>query len=64
MGELPPQVQNLVAQLQQLQQQLQAVITQRAQVEALLRDAEQAPEELQKREDEDPVYTAVGSVMV
>ncbi|WP_456469355.1 prefoldin subunit beta [Archaeoglobus sp.] len=64
MGELPPQVQNLVAQLQQLQQQLQAVITQRAQVEALLRDAEQALEELQKIEDEAPVYKAVGNVLV
>ncbi len=64
MGELPPQVQNLVAQLQQLQQQLQAVITQRAQVEALLRDTEQALEELQKVDDDTPVYKAVGNVLV
>ncbi len=64
MGELPPQVQNLVAQLQQLQQQLQAVITQRAQVEALLRDTEQALQELEKIDEETPVYKAVGSILV
>lgn len=64
MSELPPQVQNLVAQLQQLQQQLQAIISQRAQVEALLRDTEQALEELQKIDDDSTVYKAVGNVLV
>jgi len=64
MSELPPQVQNLVAQLQQLQQQLQAVITQRAQVEAMLKDTEQALEELKKVPDDSPVYKAVGNVLV
>ncbi len=64
MGELPPQVQNLVAQLQQLQQQLQAVITQRAQVEALLRDTEQALQELEKIGEDAPVYKAVGNILV
>jgi prefoldin beta subunit len=64
MGEIPPQVQNMVAQLQQLQQQLQAVVTQRAQVEALLKDTENALEELQRVEDDTPVYKAVGNVLV
>lgn len=64
MGELPPQVQNMVAQLQQLQQQLQAVVTQRVQIEALLRDAEQALEELNKLEDDATVFKAVGSILV
>ncbi len=64
MGELPPQVQNLVAQLQQLQQQLQAVIAQRTQVEALLRETERALQELEKVGDDTPVYKAVGSILV
>ncbi len=64
MGDLPPQVQNLVAHLQQLQQQLQAVITQRAQVEALLRDTEQALQELEKIGEDAPVYKAVGNILV
>jgi len=64
MGELPPQVQNMVAQLQQLQQQLQAVVTQRAQVEALLRDAEQALEEVNKVGEDTPIYKAVGNILV
>ncbi|MET1123940.1 MAG: prefoldin subunit beta [Archaeoglobaceae archaeon] len=63
MGELPPAVQNLVAQLQQLQQQLQAVVTQRVNVESMLRETEQAIEELEKS-DAEYVYKAVGSVLV
>ncbi|HDN73552.1 prefoldin subunit beta [Archaeoglobales archaeon ex4484_92] len=64
MGELPPQVQNLVAQLQQLQQQLQAVITQRSQVEAMLREAERALQELERVGDDTPIYKAVGNVLI
>ncbi len=64
MSELPPQVQNMVAQLQQLQQQLQAVITQRAQVEALLRDTEDALKELNSVSDDTPIYKSVGGVLV
>jgi prefoldin beta subunit len=64
MSELPPQVQNLVAQLQQIQQQLQLVVTQKAQVEAMLEETKQAIEELQKTGDEATVYKAVGSILV
>ncbi len=64
MSELPPQVQNLVAQLQQLQQQLQAVITQRTQVEALLRETERALQELEKVGDDAAIYRAVGSILI
>ncbi len=64
MGELPPQVQNMVAQLQQLQQQLQAVMTQRVQIEAMLSDTEQAIEELKKVGDDAIVYKAVGNILV
>ncbi|MDK2796006.1 MAG: prefoldin beta subunit [Archaeoglobaceae archaeon] len=64
MSELPPQVQNLVAQLQQIQQQLQLVINQKAQVEAMLEETKLALEELQKIGDETPIYKAVGSILV
>lgn len=64
MSELPPQVQNLIAQLQQVQQQLQLVITQKAQLEALLEEAKQALSELQKVDDATPIYKTVGSILV
>lgn len=64
MSELPPQVQNLVAQLQQIQQQLQLVVTQKAQVEAMIEEAKQALEELQTVSDDTPIYKAVGSILV
>ncbi|MCC6027180.1 MAG: prefoldin subunit beta [Archaeoglobales archaeon] len=64
MSELPPQVQNLIAQLQQVQQQLQLVITQRAQIEAMLEETKQALEELQKVDENTPIYKTVGSILV
>ncbi len=64
MSELPPQVQNLVAQLQQIQQQLQLIVGQKAQVEAMLEEARQALEELQKVGEDATIYKAVGSILV
>ncbi|RUM33662.1 MAG: prefoldin subunit beta [Archaeoglobus sp.] len=64
MGELPPQVQNMVAQMQQVQQQLQAVIAQRIQVEGLLKETNDALEEVKKIADDDPVFKVVGNVLV
>lgn len=63
MNEVPPIVQNLVAQLQQLQQQLQTVISQRVSLEGLLRETEQAIEELEKIQS-DFVFKSVGSILV
>ncbi|MCS7120999.1 MAG: prefoldin subunit beta [Archaeoglobaceae archaeon] len=62
MSELPPIVQNLVAQLQQLQQQIQAVISQRVSMESLLRETEQAIEELEKNQSEF-VFKSIGSIL-
>lgn len=64
MSELPPQLQNLIAQLQQVQQQLQVVITQRAQLEALLEEAKQALSEIQNVAEDTPIYKTVGSILV
>ncbi len=64
MSELPPQLQNLIAQLQQVQQQLQLVITQKAQLEALLEEAKQALNEVQNLDENTPIYKTVGSILV
>jgi len=62
--EIPPQVQNQIAQLQQLQIQLQATIRQKMQIEAMLRDTESALEELEKVGEEHVIYKSVGDLLI
>ncbi len=62
-GELPPQIQNQLAQLQQLQQQAQAVMTQKNQIEVLIRETEAALKELEKSSDDAVVYKSVGELL-
>jgi prefoldin beta subunit len=62
--EIPPQVQNLLAQLQQLKVQMEALGRQKMQVEAMLRDAENALEELDKVDDDALIYKNVGELMI
>ncbi len=64
MNELPPQIQNQLAQLQQIQQQAQALMQQKSQVEMVLRETERALEELKKTEDNAIVYKAAGELLV
>ncbi len=63
-AEIPPQVQNLLAQLQQLKIQMEALGRQKLQVEAMLRDAENALEELEKVDDDALIYKNVGELMI
>ncbi|MBA7523759.1 hypothetical protein ES705_15893 [subsurface metagenome] len=63
-GEIPPQVQNQLAQLQQLKVQIEAVGRQKMQVEALLRDSENALEELEKLDKNSVIYRGVGELMI
>jgi prefoldin beta subunit len=63
MKNLPPQVQNQLTQLQQMQQQLQMTIQQRTQIELRLRDIERALEELNKTEKDAPIYRNIGSLI-
>ena len=63
-SEVPPQVQNQIAQLQQVQQQLQAMVSQKAQVEMILRDVEEALNELESLPDDSVVYKGVGEILV
>ena len=62
--ELSPQLQNKIAQFQQLQQQIQVLSSQKFQLEAQLRDTERAISELEKATDDTPVYKSVGSLFV
>ena len=64
MKELPPQVQNQLAQFQQLQQQLQVLATQRLQLEAKLREIENTLQELSKVGADTPVYRSTGSLLI
>ena len=57
-------VQNQLAQLQQLKLQLEAVSRQKMQVEALLRDAEAALNELEKLDENSVIYRTVGELMI
>ncbi|MBC7081698.1 MAG: prefoldin subunit beta [Thermoplasmatales archaeon] len=62
--DLPPQVQNQLRQLQQLQQQIELLIQQKLQVEIRLRDTEDALEELNKLEENADVYKGVGNLII
>ena len=46
---MPPQVQNQIAQIQQVQQQAQALAQQKNQLEIMLKESDMALEELGKR---------------
>lgn len=62
--KLPPQVQEQLQRLQQMQETFQAVATQKQQLEIELAEAQKAIEELEKASDETPVFRMVGSIMV
>lgn len=62
MNSISPQLQNQIAQFQQLQQQLQAVTSQKIQMEAQLKEIERTMEELDKATGD--VYKNVGSLMI
>ncbi len=62
--ELPPQIKNQLAQLQQVQQQAQAVAVQKNQVEINLKETELAVEELEKLGTDAVVYRAIGDLLI
>lgn len=63
-SSIPPQVQEQLARLQQLQQTLQVVITQKQQLEIELSDTERALKELEKLTDETIIYKSIGALLV
>ncbi len=63
-AQLPPQVQEDLVRLQQLQQTLQVVVAQKQQLEIELSETEKALSELEKITDDVPVYKNVGSILL
>ena len=63
-SKLPPQVQQRLLRLQQLQQTLQGVLTQKQQLEMELTEVEQALDELEKLTDKATIYKSIGSLLV
>jgi prefoldin beta subunit len=61
---IPPQFQEQLAKLQQLQQTLQIVLTQKQQLELELSDAERSLTELEKLTDTAVIYKSIGSLLV
>ena len=64
MDNIPPKVQNQIAQFQQLTQQIQMVTTQKIQLEATTREVERTIAELEKVTDETAVFKNVGSLLI
>ena len=62
--DLPPQIKNQLAQLQQIQQQAQAIAVQKNQVELTLKETDLALEELEKVDADAVVYRAIGDLLI
>jgi prefoldin beta subunit len=62
--ELPPYLREQLARYDQAQQNLQAVMVQKQQVELELSETEKALEELAKASDSEPVYKFAGNLLV
>ena len=61
---MPPWLQEQVARLQQLQQNLQSITVQKQHLESEQLEAERALETLKKASDDDAVYKAAGSILI
>jgi len=61
---ISPKLQNQIAQFQQLQQQLQSVLSQKFRMEAQLREVQMTIDELNKSADDVTIYKNVGSLLI
>jgi prefoldin beta subunit len=64
LSKLPPNVQERLLRLQQLQQTLQSIMAQKQQVDMEKSEVDQTLAELAKTADEAVIYKAVGSLLV
>lgn len=64
MQNIPPQVQQMLGQLESYQQQLQLVVQQKQKVQLDLNDARKALEEIEKVGEDTPVYKTVGTLIL
>ena len=63
-SQMSPKVQNQIQQLQQVQQQLQTVLSQKAQYKIEIRETRRADEELADLSADATVFQSVGTVMM
>ena len=63
-SKLPPQIQQRLLRLQQLQQSLQGVMSQKQQLEMQLTEVEQAVSELEKLNETAIIYKSIGALLV
>ena len=63
-SRLPPKVQERLLRLQQLQQTLQVVLSQKQQLELELTEVDQAISELEKLDDTTVIFKSIGSLLV
>lgn len=63
-AELPPWLKEQLARFEQLQQNLQAVLVQKQQVELEQAEAEKALEELNKTPDSDQIFKYAGNLLI
>jgi prefoldin beta subunit len=63
-SQLPPQIQQRLLRLQQLQQNLQGVMAQKQQLTMQLTETENATKELEKLSDDAVVYKSIGALLV
>jgi prefoldin beta subunit len=63
-SRLPPQIQQRLLRLQQLQQTLQGVMAQKQQLEMQLTEVEQAASELEKLTETAVIYKSIGALLV
>lgn len=64
LSKLPPNVQERLLRLQQLQQTLQSIMAQKQQVDMEKNEVDQTIAELQKTADDATIYKAIGSLLV
>ena len=64
LSKLPPNVQERLLRLQQLQQTLQSIMAQKQQVDMEKNEVEQTLAELAKTPDDAAIYNSVGSLLV
>ena len=64
LSKLPPNVQERLLRLQQLQQTLQSILGQKQQVDMEKSEVDQTIAELQKTADDAVIYKAIGSLLV
>ena len=62
--QIPPMVQEQIAQLQQTQQNFQSILMQKQQLESQKLETEKALEELKKTSDDEAVFKHAGTIMI